>query len=165
MTTRALILAGAAFAIVLQACRYRGTPAPSASPACEPHVRWSMPAMTNVERTAADSRSKEQLVSQARIDAFILAAEAACRSNGGAYPESLDGLLTLPDQASQCRLRHTDLHDGWGRAIFYGVVGDGFIIRSAGPDGLFATPDDIGPPTLDDPHAETFDLPVVCYHE
>jgi len=38
------------------------------------------------------------------------------------------------------------LEDGWGNPLRYEVTGDGYIIRSAGPDGEFGTRDDI-PPT------------------
>lgn len=107
MTTRALIIGGLAFAVFLQACRHGATPELSVSPVCGSQMRWAMPPTTDVELTAAGSRIKEQLVSQARIDAFILAAEAACRASGGVYPESLDAMLAHAGQPSKCLLRHT----------------------------------------------------------
>ena len=37
------------------------------------------------------------------------------------------------------------LEDGWGNPLRYELNGDAYVIRSAGPDGEFDTPDDIPP--------------------
>ena len=38
-----------------------------------------------------------------------------------------------------------DLADGWGNPLRYELDGETFMVRSAGPDGEFGTPDDIPP--------------------
>jgi hypothetical protein len=47
----------------------------------------------------------------------------------------------VPDQAEGGRLIR-DLKDGWGNALRYGMLENGYEIRSAGRDGQFGTDDD-----------------------
>ncbi len=49
---------------------------------------------------------------------------------------------TLPD-ASAGRLLAAEYKDGWGKILLYERTGDTYLIRSAGPDGTYDTPDDL----------------------
>lgn len=136
------------------------------SAACGPLRRWKLPETTVVEKTIADSRSYDVLVTQARIDAIIAAAEAFCRLNAGTYPATYEELTHAPpeidDKMPRCRLDPNDLTDAWGQPIFYSAEGGRLMVRSAGADGLFTTPDDVREPASNDPHIEEFDLKTEC---
>lgn len=121
-----------------------------------------MPETTIVERTLQETRSHDVLATQARVDAFILAAEAFCRLSGGVYPEGVDQMLTPPAAMWSCRLQASSLNDAWGQPIFYSVIRGELVVRSAGPDGRFATGDDIGTPTGAEAYAERFEIPDEC---
>ena len=139
----------------------------SAGRGCGPLVRWRMPATTVVERTRDEVRMYDVLVTQARIDAIVRAAEAYCRANHNAYPASIERLISPPPaisaQMARCRLPAEDLNDSWDRPIFYAIIQGHLIVRSAGPDGRFSTIDDIGLPEAADARtSETFDVAHEC---
>lgn len=125
-----------------------------------------MPASTIVEASGADARSGDVLTTQARVDALILAAEAYCRLNGGRYPQSLDAMASPPERFTSamrnCRLSPESYFDAWSRPIFYGVIEERLVIRSAGVDGRFATADDISIPTELDRYVEEFSIAAGC---
>lgn len=134
---------------------------------CGAPVRWRMPATLVIERTREEIRMYDVLVTQARIDAIILAAEAYCRANHNAYPSSTERLISPPPailpQMAKCRLAKEDLNDSWDRPIFYAIIDGHLVVRSAGPDGRFSTIDDIGLPEAADARiAETFDIGHEC---
>lgn len=106
---------------------------------CGPLVWWKMPESDVVESTPSDSRTYDVLLTQARIDAVILASEAAFRQAAGVYPASLAELGSLPDRLAACRVDQAATTDAWERPLQYSVSTDGADIRSAGPDGLFNT--------------------------
>ena len=64
----------------------------------------------------------------------------------GHYPPSLDALLVKGAEPGwhgpYVRSTNTFL-DAWGHRFRYKVKGDAYVIRSAGPDGVFDTQDDI----------------------
>ena len=70
------------------------------------------------------------------------------RMSGCSYVSRMNG----------CRFESSVLKDWWGRPIFYGVVDHKMVLTSAGPDGTFATDDDIGLPSASNPHAERYEL-------
>jgi len=121
-----------------------------------------MPDAMIVERTSSDARTADVLSTQARLDAIILSAEAYCRQSGGVYPANFEQMMAPPPSISRCRLHATDIVDGWGRPIFYAVVGGRTVIASAGSDGRFSTADDIARPEASDMHAEAFQIPAEC---
>ena len=134
---------------------------------CGPLVVWKMPATDLIERTRDESRTYDVLMTQARIDAIIRAAEAYCRANHSAYPASIERLISPPPailaQMARCRLTAEDLNDAWGRPIFYAIIEGRLVVRSAGADGRFSTIDDIGPPEPADARiAETVDIAHEC---
>ncbi len=134
--------------------------------ACGPLVRWRMPRTTVVEATPRDSRQIDVLVTQARIDAVILAAEAYCRLNRGVYPTTFEEMESPPDSffaaMKMCRIDADASTDSWGRPIFYAVIAGRLIVHSAGMDGRFTTADDISIPLVEDQHAETFNIETEC---
>lgn len=139
----------------------------SAVRGCGALVRWRMPATTVVERTRDEARMYDVLVTQARVDAIILAAEAYCRANRNAYPASIERLISPPPavlaQMAKCRLPAEDLNDSWDRPIFYAIIQGRLVVRSAGPDGRFSTIDDIGLPEAADARiSEAFDITHEC---
>jgi hypothetical protein len=125
-----------------------------------------MPATDLIYKVPGESRDYATLMTQARLDAIIVAAEAYCRSNGGTYPASLEELLmpkaTVAAKLSRCRLEEHVLVDGWGDPIFYAVVNGRLIISSAGADKRFSTRDDVGRPLPSDPHSESFSVADKC---
>lgn len=134
---------------------------------CGPLSAWKMPATDLIERTRDESRTYDVLVTQARIDAIIRAAEAYCRANHNAYPSSIERLISPPPtilpQMAKCRLTKEDLNDAWDRPIFYAIIDGHLVVRSAGPDGRFSTIDDIGlPEAADAKITETFDIVHEC---
>ncbi len=56
------------------------------------------------------------------------------RKEHGMLPTDLDAIVAYNGQAPTV--------DPWGNKIQYQVVGDGFTIKSAGPDGMLDTKDD-----------------------
>jgi hypothetical protein len=125
-----------------------------------------MPETTVVEATAEESRTYDVLVTQARIDAIIVAAEAYCRLNANAYPAAFQEMIEPPSAISArmlgCRLDAEGVLDSWGKPIFYAVMAGRIIVRSAGADGRFTTEDDIGQPGRADAHVEAFDVGREC---
>jgi hypothetical protein len=129
---------------------------------CGPLLWWKMPESDVVYSSPSDSRTYDVLFTQARIDAVILASEAACRQAAGVYPTGLLELDSLPDRLAACRVDQAEITDAWERPLRYSISADGADIRSAGPDGLFNTPDDIARPTGTDQHSVVFDPSVEC---
>jgi len=146
---------------------YTGTAAnvaarPSRAEPCGPLVWWKLPALLVVERTEEDDRSSQVLTTHASVDVIIRAAETFCRRHGGVYPITFEEMSSVFPPESECALEPSDVTDGWGHPVFYGVVHGIPIVRSAGADGLFTTADDIGWPTAMDPHTAPFEIPGEC---
>jgi len=135
--------------------------------ACGPLRRWKMPETTQVNATADESRSYDSLVTEARIDAIILASEAYCRLNDNRYPGAYKEMIHPPEKIARrmhgCLLDSSNVSDSWGRPIYYGYTSNHVIVRSPGPDGRFTTEDDIGTPSSNDAHTEPFDIARECH--
>lgn len=133
---------------------------------CVTVPRWRLPETDVVELTANDNRTEDELTTQARIDAILVAAVAYCVAEGGTYPASFDALaaraMSLPDSLRRCELDPTAHHDAWGRPIFFGVIGGRVHVQSAGKDGVFSTPDDIGVPEPASRFATAIRIPRDC---
>lgn len=133
---------------------------------CGPLTRWKMPETTVVQATPSESRTHDVLVTQARIDAIILAAEAYCRLNGNVYPTTFQQMIEPPAKIAEnmrgCRLDAENVVDSWDRPIFYAIVARRLVIKSAAGDGRFTTSDDIGRPDPTDQHVESFRIAEEC---
>ena len=127
---------------------------------------WSLPETLQISATPDEKRSFHVLLTQARINSIALAAAIHCRQPGGGYPAtSVDLVLPesqLPSKWAACSLERDLLQDAWDRPIFYMAEEGRLLIVSAGPDGRFATEDDIGLPHSDDQHAEQMNLDSEC---
>lgn len=129
---------------------------------CGPLVRWKLPETMVVDRTTQDDRTAGVLMTQARLDAIILAAEAYCRLNDGKYPRTFEEMMIGLPGMTQCALDALDVSDAWDRPIFYAWSVNHPVLQSAGADGQFTTADDIGWPKSSDLHIESFDIPSEC---
>lgn len=133
---------------------------------CGPSLRWSMPATTTVEATSADSRTHDVRLTQARLDAIVLAAEAYCQLSGGRYPDSFEAMTNpapaIAEGMPNCRLERHAIVDAWDRPIFFAITANGLLVVSAGADGVFTTADDIKLPVAGERHAESFDWQAEC---
>lgn len=133
---------------------------------CGPALRWKMPATTIVEATEGDSRTHDVRMTQARLDAIVLAAEAYCQLSGGRYPASFEDMIhpttAIAEGIRECRLDRHAIVDAWDRPIFFAVTADGLLVVSAGPDGVFTTADDIKLPVAGERHSESFDWRAEC---
>jgi len=134
--------------------------------ACDQVVIWSLPHGLILNKTKSDSRDANTLGTQARINGIALAATAYCYAHKGEYPLSLGTIIdsspTAASMPERCRAEGDWLTDFWGHPIYYGVIDGRLVIQSAGPDGIFATSDDIGLPTVNDPLAEIAVIRLAC---
>lgn len=133
---------------------------------CGSALRWKMPATTIVQATEDDSRTHDVRMTQARIDAIVLAAEAYCQLSRGRYPASFEDMMhpstSIAEGMPKCRLDRNAVVDAWDRPIFFAVTANRLRVVSAGPDGVFTTADDIELPAVGDRHAESFDWRAEC---
>src|SRR3989339_556145 len=74
---------------------------------------------------------------------FFDAAISAYRHEFGSYPNSLTNLTESGNVNSIKFINQDDIFDKWNRPIQYKLTPSGYELRSAGPDGVFETPDDI----------------------
>lgn len=157
---QALATFGLTFALGIGAGLSQDT-ALSQSP-CGQLIRWKLPETMVVERTPGDTRSAGVLMTQARLDAIIVAAEAYCRLSNGSYPRTFEDMVIGLPGMTNCTLDTMDVKDAWDQPIFYAPSGDRPMLESAGADGRFTTTDDIGWPNTSDIHVESFDLSREC---
>lgn len=75
----------------------------------------------------------------------VVAAVEKYRTDTGMYPGRLSELLSDPSVTNWCGpyLRPAETTNVWGDVIRYSVRDDGFEIRSAGPDRIPGTLDDL----------------------
>lgn len=156
---------GTAFALVLALLPVGRVHAQTAA-RCGSALRWKMPTATIVHATEGDSRTHDVRMTQARIDAIVLAAEAYCQLSGGRYPANFEDMMhpasTIAEGMRECRLDRHAVMDAWDRPIFFAVSANRLIVVSAGPDGVFTTADDIELPIAGERHAESFDWRSEC---
>ncbi len=139
---------------------------PLASRACGDLVLWRLPETL----VLTESRTAEELQTHARINLIKRAAEAQCRVAAGRYPPSLE-VLAAPSQAvlaavGRCVVDSALTRDGWSNPIEYRVEARrGLLIRSAGPDSVFGTKDDVGLPAEGSRYRKSFDVSRECFGE
>jgi hypothetical protein len=164
--TLATTVRGSILVILLMCSFHTATSQPGHKAQCGPLVRWRLPALTRIDSVPGENRDHSMLMTQARLNAIIVAAEAYCRNSGGAYPASLEEMLMPSPSAaaklSRCRLEEHMLVDGWDDPIFYAVVDGRVVLRSAGADKRFSTRDDVGRPVPSDQHSESFTVAAEC---
>lgn len=135
-------------------------------PACNNVVLYSFPEETTLDSTARDNRPYLVRVTQARINLIALAAATHCLQFGGEYPltytEMLRRASEIPPERAACRLSEDLLDDGWDHPIYYQAMDHRLSVVSAGPDGRFATADDIVLPQGGTPHTELVDIGQQC---
>jgi len=127
---------------------------------------WRLPESTVVEATPQENRPYKVLVTQARINIVVLAAERYCVAHSGAYPgtfaEMIEYAQSLPRESRKCLLVESLLSDAWEQPLFYALSSGIPVVMSAGQDGRFTTEDDIGMPRPDSPKAEPVELERQC---
>lgn len=142
--------------------------ATSQAPRCGQLREWSMPEDSRVNGSDSE-RTFALLVTQARISTIAVAAEAYCRRHGQ-YPSqfadiqlsTMSTLLNEPRASARCLVVREELNDGWGRPIFLDRIRGSLVVRSAGPDGIFTTSDDVALPTEKDSLSRDLVLPPAC---
>lgn len=87
------------------------------------------------------------LTTRARINNVVDGSERFCRARGR-YPIDLVTLSSFTDSVAgtTCGVARLSFVDGWGHPMYFGVRAGRIEVVSAGLDGVFATPDDIGAP-------------------
>lgn len=124
---------------------------------------WELPSGLYVEKTPQDARTADVLTTQARLDNIAIASEYYC-SQKERYPASLTELRDFATASGRttCILAADDTLDAWDRRIRF-TAGEGAPdVTSPGPDGRFATVDDVGLPRPPDPKALQVNLAQEC---
>lgn len=133
---------------------------------CDNVLLWRFPETLQIDSTTDEKRSPQTLVTQARINSIALAAAIYCIQFGREYPPGYTEVLRhgseLPPERAGCGLTEDLLEDAWGRPIYYAADGGRLRAVSAGPDGRFATADDIGLPESGTQDAERMDIGQQC---
>ena len=148
-----------------------GTAAGTGSPVgrrgrCPNVVTWRMPDGV-VDMTASDTRSAEVIQTQARINLISLATVFYCRTRG-AMPTTSGALIeaskSIPEEFKSCRISDSFFEDAWGHPIYVSLRSGpgGFVVSSAGADGVFATADDIPTPSKAMSHTEAASFEQYC---
>jgi hypothetical protein len=131
---------------------------------------WSLPATLVLHEHPSDTRTAEELQTQARINLIKRAAEAQCRAQSGQYPASLSALASPPPRVraavGRCVADTLLLADAWSQPIEYRVLASGgLLIRSSGPDLQLGTADDIGLPPPNSALRRAFEVETECHRE
>lgn len=109
-----------------------------------------------------DKRSWDTLTTQGRLWHMASRIETACEILGR-YPSTIEEInMALRRTGRTCQLDTALARDAWGSPIFYGVIRAEPVLVSAGPDGVFATEDDISTPGPHDTLGRTIDTATEC---
>ncbi|MEI6807704.1 MAG: type II secretion system protein GspG [bacterium] len=97
--------------------------------------------------SCSGSRGNDAANTHRTIDGIMVAC-IAYKADCGVFPPEQPGLRALIDSPGTSAWQGPYLHgeipgDAWGNAFKYSIVNGNPVIESAGPDGKFATPDDI----------------------
>ena len=148
MSRQRIAASGLMLSLIAAGCtgaRQEASEGMQASAPCQPTPSGRTVDSTNAQvDRIEDILPSERQVTTARLS--ILAGEIfqyACSNGRG--PANLPELLAAADGDEFTRLRRDQLIDGWGTHFAYARTDQGrsFELRSAGPDRVFDTADDI----------------------